>query len=79
MCDNRNFCVSCSSPSWPANLEKSRKYFRCEYCNLDILCNLGLTFNFLYNDAEVTKIAKCSRCGAVVSEYIWPEPSKKSD
>lgn len=79
ICDNRKFCVSCHHTPWPASIKKPRKYYRCEYCNLDILCNLGLTFNFRYTEALVTKIAKCSRCGEIVSEYIWPEPSKNSD
>ena len=79
MCDSRSFCMSCSSYMWPANIKKPRKYYRCEYCNLDVLCDLGLTFNFEYTDTAVIKIAKCSRCGEEISEYLWPESSKNSD
>lgn len=79
MCDSRNFCLSCSNSAWSSNIPKPRKYYRCEYCNLDILCDLGLIFNFEYTETSVNKIPKCNRCGEVVSELLWPKPTEKSD
>jgi len=75
-CDFRDTCVVCSNYTWPPNAKQSMRYYHCKYCYMDILCHLGLTTNFEYEDSLIQKIVKCSKCGETVEEKIWPEPKK---
>jgi len=73
-CDMRDMCVSCSIYTWPPKLKAPKKYYRCESCNIDIICEkvLPITFEY-YDDGFVGKKAKCIKCNRLLLEKIWPK------
>ncbi|NHJ87295.1 MAG: hypothetical protein FK734_17660 [Asgard group archaeon] len=73
-CDMRDTCISCSIYTWPPKINKPRKYYYCENCNIDIICDRGLSTTFdYYKDGFVEKKAKCIKCNRLLVEKIWPK------
>jgi len=77
-CDARKQCISCSIYTWPPRVDKPKKYFRCEKCDIDILCEKVITSSYDYHDdGFIEKKVKCSKCGEALLELIWPSIPKR--
>ena len=77
-CDGRSQCVSCSIYTWPPKVAKPKKYFRCENCNIDILCEKLISSSYdYYDDGFIDKKVKCNKCDGALLELIWPRIPKK--
>ena len=74
LCDSRQKCSTCSVYTWPPDMEKPLKYYKCEMCNLDYLCELGLAISYTYSaDGLMHKELRCAKCHKPVISAIWPE------
>ncbi|MGC9781674.1 MAG: hypothetical protein HZR80_20710 [Candidatus Heimdallarchaeota archaeon] len=72
-CDMRDTCVSCSVYTWPPKMKLPKKYYQCEHCNIDIICDKGLSTSYdYYDDGFVEKKVKCIKCNRILLEKIWP-------
>ena len=77
-CDNRDVCISCSIYTWPPKVAVPKKYYFCENCKKDILCERGLSSSYdHYEDGFVDKKFKCTKCGGLLLEIIWPRIPEK--
>ncbi|MFW9852818.1 MAG: hypothetical protein ACFFDS_07745 [Candidatus Thorarchaeota archaeon] len=50
-------------------------YYRCEYCNLDYICDHSIKIEFIYDEKgypEQNTIV-CGRCGTQLKAYMWPK------
>lgn len=77
-CDGKEICISCSIYTWPPKLEKPKKYYHCEHCRKDILCDRGLqaTYDY-YEDGFIEKKVRCLQCENQMIELIWPRIPEK--
>ena len=72
-CDRRGQCVSCSIYTWSPKVTSPRKYHHCEKCQIDILCDKGMSVTYDYfDDGFIEKKAKCLDCGELLLEILWP-------
>ncbi|NHJ85615.1 MAG: hypothetical protein FK734_09145 [Asgard group archaeon] len=77
-CDMRDTCISCSIYTWPPKMVQPKKYYHCENCNIDIICERGLSISYdYYNDGYVEKKAKCIKCNKLLLKKIWPKIPQK--
>ncbi|NHJ40293.1 MAG: hypothetical protein FK731_09700 [Asgard group archaeon] len=73
-CDMRKNCLSCSIYTWPPKMKQPKKYYYCEHCNIDIICERGLSISYeYYEDGFVEKKAKCLLCSRILLKKIWPK------
>jgi uncharacterized CHY-type Zn-finger protein len=69
----REYCISCSKYMWAPKLPEPKKYYHCNHCHKDILCERGLSISYKYFENNIIeKKVKCSRCGEVLTKHIWP-------
>ncbi|HUU78299.1 MAG TPA: hypothetical protein VMX55_08125 [candidate division Zixibacteria bacterium] len=77
-CDGRSVCISCSIYTWPPKVAQPKKYYYCENCKTDILCERGLSSSYdYYDDGFVDKKFKCVKCDGLLLEIIWPRIPEK--
>ena len=72
-CDMREMCLSCSIYTWPPKMKEPKKFYHCEHCNVDILCERGLSISYDYfDDGYVEEKAKCIKCNRILLKKSWP-------
>jgi len=55
-------------------VSQPKKYYHCEYCDIDVICERGLSVSYeYYEDGFVEKKAKCIKCNKILLKKIWPK------
>jgi hypothetical protein len=81
-CDAFNKWCHCEDHIWAPNKHKKVEhlliYFRCESCDLDILCERGLGIKYVEKDGKPEKVFFCRPCQLrALVQHIWPPEVEK--